>query len=255
MRLLDKVVVITGAAQGIGFATAQRMLTEGARVVLADRSAVALAEAVTAIRVGVVLPASMTLADRLLTALVDVTERATLDAMVRETDRCWGRIDVLVNNAGITADARLSTMTADQFDRVVAVNLKGVWQCTQAVLASLLAQAGGVILNASSVVALTGNFGQSNYAAAKAGVIAMTKTWARELGPKGIRCNAVCPGLIDTPMLATIPPAVLEKLLERIPLHRLGRADEVAGVYAFLASNDASYLNGAVIEVSGGIHL
>jgi 3-oxoacyl-[acyl-carrier protein] reductase len=190
-----------------------------------------------------------------MTVGLDVTRRASVDAMVAMTLQRWGRIDVLINNAGITADARLQKMTEEQFDRVIAVNLKGVWQCTQAVADTLIAQGHGVILNASSVVALSGNFGQTNYAAAKAGVIAFTKTWARELGPKGIRVNAVCPGLINTPMLASIPPAAMEKMLTKIPLQRLGRPEEVAATYAFLASEAAAYIHGAVIEVSGGIQL
>jgi len=167
----------------------------------------------------------------------------------------FGRIDCLVNNAGITADARLVKMTDQQFDRVIAVNLKGVYTCTQAVADPMIRQGSGAIINASSVVGLYGNFGQTNYAATKAGVIGFTKTWARELGPKGIRVNAVCPGFVRTPILETIPPQVIEKMIEKVPLGRLGDPAEIASVYAFLASDDASYLNGAVIEVSGGIQL
>jgi 3-oxoacyl-[acyl-carrier protein] reductase len=138
---------------------------------------------------------------------------------------------------------------------VIAVNLKGVYRCTQAVADAMIRQGAGVIINASSVVGLYGNFGQTNYAATKAGVIGFTKTWARELGPKGIRVNAVCPGFIRTPILDTIPQAVIQKMVDKVPLGRLGSPDEIASVYAFLASDDASYLNGAVIEVSGGIQL
>ena len=164
-----------------------------------------------------------------------------------------GRIDVLVNNAGITLDARLQKMTEDQFERVIAVNLKGTYNCAQAVLDTMIKQGSGVILNASSVVGIYGNFGQTNYAASKFGVIGFVKTWARELGPKGVRCNAVAPGFVTTHILDTIPEKVLEQLKERVPLRRLGTPEDIANVYAFLASDEASYINGAVIEVSGGL--
>jgi 3-oxoacyl-[acyl-carrier protein] reductase len=162
---------------------------------------------------------------------------------------------VLINNAGITKDARLAKMSSAQFDSVIAVNLKGVFECTQAVAEIMTAQGFGSIINASSVVGLYGNFGQTNYAATKAGVIGFTKTWARELGPKGVRVNAVCPGFVRTPILDTVPDAVIHKMIEKVPLGRLGKPEEIAAVYAFLASDDSSYLNGAVLEVSGGIQL
>jgi len=246
MRLKDKVAIITGAAQGIGLATARRFLEEGAIVALADVAPDAVARAVDS------------LADtggQVRGFTVDVTRRAALAAMVAELRREFGRIDVLVNNAGITQDARLQNMSDEQFDRVIDVNLRGVFRATQAVLPTLLEQGSGVILNASSVVGLYGNFGQTNYAASKFGVIGFVKTWARELGPKGIRCNAVCPGFIATTLVQSIPPKVLEQMRERVPLRRLGRPEEVAQVYAFLASDEASYVNGAVIEVGGGLTL
>jgi 3-oxoacyl-[acyl-carrier protein] reductase len=173
--------------------------------------------------------------------------------MVARVLERWQRIDCLVNNAGITKDARLVKMTEAQFDSVIGVNLKGVFNCTQAVAPHMIERGRGVILNASSVVGLYGNFGQTNYAATKSGVIGFTKTWARELGPKGVRSVAVCPGFIATPILDTIPEPVMAKMLEKVPLGRLGKPEEIARVYAFLASDDASYINGAVIEVSGGI--
>ena len=165
----------------------------------------------------------------------------------------FGRIDVLVNNAGITQDARLLKMTLEQFDAVVDVNLRGVFHCSQAVADCMVAQGSGVILNASSVVGIYGNYGQTNYAATKFGVIGFTKTWSRELGPKGVRVNAVAPGFVETPILATVPDKVLAHMCEQVPLHRLGRPEEIANVYAFLASDEASYINGAVLEVSGGM--
>lgn len=246
MRLNDKVAIVTGAAQGIGLATAIRFATEGARVVVADLSAARVEAAVASLRAA---------GGRALGCLVDVTDRVTIDAMVAEVRAEWGRIDVLINNAGITKDARLAKMSAAQFDSVIAVNLKGVFECTQAVAESMVAQGSGSIVNASSVVGLYGNFGQTNYAATKAGVIGLTKTWARELGPKGVRVNAVCPGFVKTAILETIPDEVMQKMVAKVPLGRLGTPEEIAAVYTFLASDDASYLNGAVIEVSGGIQL
>ncbi len=165
----------------------------------------------------------------------------------------YGRIDVLVNNAGITLDARLQKMEDEQFDHVIDVNLKGTFNCARAVVDIMVQQGGGVILNASSVVGIYGNFGQTNYAASKFGVIGFVKTWSRELGPKGVRCNAVAPGFIETPILNTIPDKVLQQMTERVPLRRLGTPEDIANVYAFLASDEASYINGAVIEVAGGL--
>ncbi len=246
MRLKDRVAIITGSAGGIGLATARKFCREGARVVVADLSM----ERVRAACEQLAAAGGETLAVEL-----DVTQRTSIDAMVEATRARFGRIDVLVNNAGITQDARLVKMSESQFDRVIAVNLKGVFECTQAVADTMILQGAGVILNASSVVGLYGNFGQTNYAATKAGVIGFTKTWARELGPKGIRVVAVCPGFIATPILDSIPQAVLQKMVEKVPLGRLGKPDEIADVYCWLASDEASYVNGAVIEVSGGIQL
>jgi 3-oxoacyl-[acyl-carrier protein] reductase len=248
MRLKGKVAVITGSAGGIGLATACRFALEGAAVVLADLKADALERARTQ-----VLAAAGDA--EVITTTVDVTHGDQVAEMVGAALDRFGRIDCLVNNAGITSDARLVKMTDDQFDRVIAVNLKGVYRCTKAVADPMIRQGAGVILNASSVVGLYGNFGQTNYAATKAGVIGFTKTWARELGPKGIRVNAICPGFIRTPILDTIPDAVIQKMVDKVPLGRLGGPEEIASVYAFLASDDASYVNGAVIEVSGGIQL
>ena len=246
MRLTDKVAIITGSAQGIGLATALRFAAEGARVVVSDIGQQRVDQAVAAI---------VAQGGQAIGAVVDVTDRMAIDAMVAKVKATWGRIDVLINNAGIIKDARLAKMSSAQFDAVIAVNLKGVFECTQAVAETMTAQGSGSIVNASSVVGLYGNFGQTNYAATKAGVIGFTKTWARELGPKGVRVNAVCPGFVLTPILDTVPDAVKQKMIEKVPLGRLGRPEEIAAVYAFLASDDSSYLNGAVLEVSGGIQL
>jgi 3-oxoacyl-[acyl-carrier protein] reductase len=244
MKLKGKVAVITGAAQGIGYATARKFLDEGATVALVDLVPASLETARSKLKLNGEIVESF---------VVDVTQRAQLEKMVEQLRQQYGRIDILVNNAGITQDARIQNMTEEQFDRVIDVNLKGTYNCSKAVLSAMLEQKSGVILNASSVVGIYGNFGQTNYAASKFGVIGFVKTWARELGPKGIRCNAVCPGFIATSILESIPPRVLSQLTERVPMRRLGRPEEVANVYAFLASDEASYINGAVIEVAGGL--
>ena len=236
MRLKNKICIVTGAAQGIGAATVKKFADEGAIVIGCDRHAEPIPGATDSLA-------------------VDVTDRAQVDAMVATVLARHGRIDVLVNNAGITKDARLVKMTEQQFDAVIDVNLRGVFHCAQAVAETMLAQGSGVILNASSVVGVYGNFGQTNYAASKFGVIGFTKTWSRELGPKGVRVNAVAPGFVETPILASVPDKVLEQMKARVPLGRLARAEEIANVYAFLASDEASYINGAVIEVSGGMSL
>ena len=244
MRLQDKVCVVTGAAQGIGLATARKFAREGAVVVCCDRRQDGVDEAVAACRAE---------GARAEGFIVDVTRREQVDAMAAGVKARFGRIDVLVNNAGITQDARLQKMTLAQFDAVIDVNLRGVFHCAQAVVDTMVEQGAGVILNASSVVGIYGNYGQTNYAASKFGVIGFTKTWSRELGPKGVRVNAVAPGFVETPILATVPPKVLEQMRQSVPLRRLAQPEEVASVYAFLASDEASYVNGAVIEVSGGL--
>lgn len=243
-RLPGKVSLITGAGQGIGLATALKFAREGATVVVADVRQAQVDAAVAACQAEGV-PA--------LGFVMDVTQREQVDAVVAQVRDRLGRIDVLVNNAGITQDARLQKMTLEQFDRVIDVNLRGVFHCSQAVADTMVAQGSGVILNASSVVGIYGNFGQTNYAATKFGVIGFTKTWSRELGPKGVRVNAVAPGFVQTPILETIPDSVMKDMEQRVPLRRLGRPEEVANVYAFLASDEASYINGAVLEVCGGM--
>ena len=243
-RLLHKVSIITGAAQGIGLATAIKFAQEGAIVIVCDvrqdavDAAVAQCQAIGAQAQGFV---------------VDVTQRDMVDGMAQAVLARHGRVDVLVNNAGITQDARLQKMTLEQFDRVIDVNLRGVFHCSQAVADTMVAQGSGVILNASSVVGIYGNFGQTNYAATKFGVIGFTKTWSRELGPKGVRVNAVAPGFVATPILKTMPQKVIDEMEHRVPLKRLGQPEDIANAYAFLASDEAAYVNGAVLEVAGGL--
>ena len=187
--------------------------------------------------------------------VVNVTDRGTIQAAVDEIVKRHGRIDILVNNAGITQDARLVKMTEMQFDAVIDVNLKGVFNCSQLVVPHMLEARRGAIVNASSVVGLYGNFGQTNYSATKFGVIGFTKTWARELGPKGIRVNAVCPGFISTEMVKAMPENILQDIERRSWMGRLGSPEEMANVYLFLASDEASYVNGVALEASGGISL
>jgi 3-oxoacyl-[acyl-carrier protein] reductase len=243
-RLDSKVSLITGAAQGIGLATALKFAREGAIVIVCDVKQAAVDAAVAQCQAEVATARGF---------VMDVTQRAMVDAVVAAVLTEFGRIDVLVNNAGITQDARLQKMTLEQFDRVIDVNLRGVFHCSQVVADAMVKQGSGVILNASSVVGIYGNFGQTNYAASKFGVIGFTKTWSRELGPKGIRVNAVAPGFVATPILSTIPDKVIAEMEHRVPLRRLGQPEEIANVYAFLASDEASYVNGAVVEVCGGM--
>lgn len=252
MHLQDQVALITGGAAGIGKATAEAFAREGARVVICDLNV----EAGQALLPSLGPQASF--------FAVDVTDRAAVQAWVDAVVAKYGRIDVLVNNAGITRDAQLVSMVdgalfkqmgEDAFDAVVAVNLKGVFNCAQAVAPTMIRQAGGVILNISSVVGLYGNFGQTNYAATKSAVIGMTKVWSRELGRKGVRVNAVAPGFIATDMVRKMPERIREELKAKIPLGRLGQPEDIANTLVWLASAEAAYVNGAVISVDGGIVL
>jgi 3-oxoacyl-[acyl-carrier protein] reductase len=251
--LKDKVVLVTGAAAGIGRATALRFAEEGARVAGWDVSDKAFAELEREI---------VTRGGKALLSVVNVTDTKAVEAGVTAIVKHWGRLDVLVNNAGITRDSQLikykdgavqATMTDEQFDAVINVNLKAVFLCTRAVSPQMIAQGGGVILNASSVVGLYGNFGQTNYVATKAGVIGMTRTWARELGKFKIRVNAIAPGFIGTEMVRAMPPKVVEGMVARTPVGRLGEPEDIANAYCWLASDQASFVSGAVLSVDGAI--
>lgn len=244
MRLKDKVAFVTGGGQGIGRVTALTFAREGARVVVADINTETIEATVAEIQAqdGQAMAAHLNVAD---SASVEAAMAAAVD---------WGGgIDILVNNAGITRDARLQKMSEAQWDSVIAVNLKGVWLCARTVAPIMIGRGGGCILNASSIVAHYGNFGQSNYVATKAGVIGMTKTWARELGPHGIRVNAIAPGFTATEMIQTVPDKVLDAVKERTPLRRLGRPEDIANAYLFLASDEASFVTGQVISIDGGL--
>lgn len=246
MRLQDKVAIVTGAGQGIGKAIAVRFAQEGAKVVVADMNEATAKEVVDEITSN---------GGQALAVQVNVTQIDSVDALIKATLDWGGRLDVLVNNAGITKDAQLRKMTEDQWDAVINVNLKGVWICGKAAATVMAEQGGGSIINASSISGLHGNFGQSNYTATKGAVIAMAKTWAIELGPKGVRVNVVAPGWTETPMLATVPEKVLDAVKGRTPLRRLGKPEDMANVYLFLASDDAAFVTGQVIEVDGGLTL
>lgn len=244
MRLKDKVALITGAGQGIGRTTAISFAREGARVAVADIN-MAAASAVAA---------EIVQADGKAKAIfLDVGRAESVDMAVSTVIEQFGRLDVLVNNAGITRDARMQKLSEEQFDAVITVNLKGVWLCAKAVTPHMIAGGGGAIINAASIVGLYGNFGQTNYVAAKAGLIGMTKTWARELGPNNIRVNAVAPGFTATEMIASVPEKVLDSVRERTPLRRLARPEDIANAYLFLASDEASFITGITLSVDGGL--
>jgi 3-oxoacyl-[acyl-carrier protein] reductase len=240
--LNEKVVIVTGAAAGIGLATAERFVAEGCRVAAWDVN-----EA----------PESAGVFQK-----VDVANAGEVEAAAAEVVDRWGSIHVLVNNAGIVRDAQLvkfkegevqSRMTDEAWDTVIGVNLKGVFNCTRAVAPHLIAGGGGVILNASSVACLNGNFGQTNYVATKAGVIGMTKTWARELGRYGIRVNAVAPGFVKTEIVNAMPQKVLDGMVAHTPMGRMGDTADIAEAYVWLASDAASWVTGAVLSVDGGL--
>lgn len=250
MRLQDKVALVTGGAAGIGKATAARFVAEGAQVVVCDVNQEAGDAAV------------QELGPNACFYRVDVTDRQAVQVWVDEVVTRFGHVDVLVNNAGILRDGQfvkvqdgqlVKQMSELDFDRVVAVNLKGVFNCAQAVAPVMIRQRGGVILNATSIVGLDGNFGQTNYVATKAAVVGMTKVWARELGRYGIRVNAVAPGFTATEMVMQMPEKVLEGMRGRTPLGRLADPRDIANAYLFLASDEASFISGTVLRVDGGI--
>ena len=246
MRLEGKVSIITGGAQGIGLATAEKFAAEGARVVICDVNQDVISGVVNEFKQSGIDVDGFN---------ADVTNQADISNMVDLVISKYGQIDCLVNNAGIVRDARMVNMTEEQFDSVIDVNLKGTYNCAKSVFPHMMERQSGVVLNASSIVGIFGNFGQTNYAASKFGVIGMAKTWAREFGRFGIRVNAVCPGMIKTEILSDIPDKVLENIVSKVPMGRLGAPSEIANTYAFLASDEASYINGAVIEVGGGATL
>ncbi len=236
----NKNVVITGGAQGIGFEVAKHFLQAGATVTVADFSPAALE--ITSRELGHF--------KTLKAVTLDVTNRKSCTDLA---DGIPGNLHILVNNAGITRDKSLVKMSDDEFDQVIATNLTGVYNVTKTLLSKFDPQAPKRIINMASIVALYGNFGQTNYVAAKAGVIGMTKTWARELGKKGFTSNAIAPGFIATKMTQAMPKEVLEGLAAKVPVGRLGATSDIAAACLFLASDSASYINGAVLSVDGGL--
>jgi 3-oxoacyl-[acyl-carrier protein] reductase len=241
LSLRGRVALVTGAARGIGAATARAFAAAGARVALLDREAEELAD-VAAETGGAPFPADVTDAEAV---------RRAVDGVVAR----WGRLDVLVNNAGIVRDAALADVTEEDWSSTLDVNLRGTMVCARAAVPHMKAAGFGRILSATSIVARSGNYGQTAYAASKAGIIGLTRTWARELGPRGITANAVAPGFVDTGMVKSVPAKIMAELLARTPAGRMGRPDEVASVYLFLASDLASFINGAVVGVDGGLLL
>lgn len=250
MRMKDKVVLVTGGAAGIGKATALRFAEEGAKVVICDVNETTGQETVRE------------LGPEASFFKVNVAKRDEVQQWVEEVVAKYGRIDVLVSNAGILRDGQLvkvkegqlvGQMAEADFDLVISVNLKGVFNCAQAVAPQMIKQGGGVILNATSVVGLDGNFGQTNYVATKSGVIGMTRVWARELGRYGIRVNAVAPGFTATEILASMPEKIIDGMKARTPLGRLGEPRDIANAYLFLASDEASFITGETLRVDGGI--
>ncbi len=244
MRLQDKVAIITGGASGIGLAAVKRFANEGATVIIADYNSDA----------GKKVEEEL-LKENLKVSFyqINVADKESVTNVVSEILKEFNKIDILVNNAGITNDAMLWKMTAEQFDQVIDVNLKGVFNCTQAVVPSMIANGYGKIINTSSVSGVYGNIGQTNYAATKAAVVGMTKTWAKELGRKGINVNAVAPGFTRTPMVEKMPEKVLNHMESIVSLNRLGIPDDIANAYLFLASDESNYITGHVLQVDGGI--
>ena len=244
MRLENKIAIITGAGSGIGRETALLFAREGAKVALAGRTVEKLEEVCQEI---------IENGGKAIFKSGDVSRREDVDEIVNKVMNEFGRIDILVNNAGVNKDALVTKMTKEQWNGVINIDLTGAFNCIQAVVDIMINQGSGVIINASSISGIYGNIGQVNYASAKAGLIGMTKTLAKELGKKGIRVNAVAPGFTVTPMTSMVPEKILTMMKEKIPLHRLAEPIEIAYAYLYLASDEARYVNGAVLCVDGGL--
>lgn len=243
MRLNNRTAIITGGANGLGFAAAKRFGQEGAKVIIADFN-VELGESSVIKLANIDIDATF--------IQTNVADAASVQAMVDKVISKYGKIDILINNAGITGDARLENMSSELFQKVLDVNLTGVFNCTKSVIPHMVERGYWKIVNTSSVVR-EGNFGQTAYSASKAGVVGMTKTWAKEFARKGINVNAVAPGFIATDMVKAMPEKVIKKMEENIPMGRLGDPVEIANVYLFLASDESSYISGTVIEADGAI--
>jgi len=244
MRLQDKVAVITGGGSGIGLAAVKEFLNQGAKVAIWDLNSDQVQDLLKSEG-----------ESQLRFYSVNTAESASVNEAAEKVIQDFGKVDILINNAGITRDATLLKMTDEQWQAVLQVNLTGVFNCTRAFAPHFKAQESGRIISTSSVVGLYGNFGQSNYVATKAGVIGMTKTFAKELGKYGVTANAVAPGFIATDMVKTMPEKVLDMMKDKAPLKRLGQPEDIAKTYAFLASDDAAFITGTCISVDGGVTL
>ena len=239
--LAEKIAIITGSGRGIGKATAAQFVREGATVIIAEFDH------------NTGKNCADELGENAIFHKTDVGDEKSVIALFDYVMSEFGKLDILVNNAGILADSTLKKLDSDQFDAVINVNLRGTYLCGKAAADIMIKQGNGVILNAASVVAHHGNFGQTNYVATKAGVIGMTKVWARELGKEGIRVNAIAPGFIKTDMTAGMPENIIQMMEGKVPLKRWGEPEDVANAYTFLASDEASYITGTVLNVDGGV--
>ena len=246
MRLENKVAIITGAGSGIGKETALLFAKEGAKVTITGRTAEKLEEVCKKINEN---------GGKAIFKIGDVSKREDMDDVVNAAMTQFGRIDILINNAGINKDALVTKMTKEQWNGVIEVDLTGTFNCIQAVVDVMINQGNGVIINASSISGIYGNIGQVNYASAKAGLIGLTKTLAKELGKKGVRVNAVAPGFTITPMTSKVPEKILTMMKEKTPLNMLAEPIDIAYAYLYLASDEARYVNGAVLSVDGGLAL
>lgn len=243
-RLANRTAIITGGSNGIGKVTAEKFLSEGASVAIWDIDATAGEQVVNEF---------LAKGHHCKFYRVNTTDLDAVMAAATEVNSTFGKIDILINNAGITRDASMKKMTSEQWQQVIDVNLTGVFNCTKAIYPFMASNGYGRILNASSIVGIYGNFGQSNYVATKSGLIGLTKVWAREFGRKGITVNAVAPGFIETEMITTIPQEYVDALLSRTPVPRLGQPEDIANAYLFLASDEASFINGVTLSVDGGL--
>lgn len=246
-RFENKIVLVTGAGRGIGASIAKRFASEGAEVIVNyngnDEAAQKTVDEITAT------------GGQAQKYKCSVNDSESVKVMIDEIIKEFGRIDILVNNAGITKDGLMLRMTDEDFDRVIDVNLKGTFNCTKYVSKYMLKQKSGKIINISSVVGLSGNAGQVNYSASKAGIIGITKSAAKELSSRGITVNAVAPGYVDTDMTKVLSDNIRNEILKNIPLQRMGNVEDISNCVAFLASEDASYITGQVISVDGGMHI
>lgn len=246
MRLAGKVAIVTGSARGLGKAIAVRLAKEGAKVVVTDLNEDGCKEVAKEIQA---------IDGEAMAVKCDVTSRESVLNLAKAVISEYGKIDILVNNAGITRDASLKKMTDEQWDAVINTNLKSVFICTQEVSKYMVEQKSGRVISISSLAGVAGNFGQTNYSAAKAGIIGMTKTWAQELGKRNVTANAIAPGFMNTEMTKTIPEDIVKQMLAAIPVGRMGEPEEIAAAVVYLASDEAGFVNGVTLNINGGAYV